>query len=71
MTDTTYVPKIREKNGGDLMEVAPGGSIALGDTAVLAVNAAGVVTITGLPTADPSVAGALYSASGVLTISAG
>lgn len=71
MTDTTYVSKIREKSGGDVLEVAPGGSIAFGDGVTLTVNAAGQLVFTGLPTANPAVAGALYSNSGVLTLSAG
>lgn len=36
-----------------------------------ALNASGVVKFTGLPTSDPSVAGQLWSNSGVLTVSAG
>lgn len=71
MTDTTYVTKIREKSGGNVLEVAPGGAINLGDTVVLSVDANGKVLITGLPTADPTVAGALWTNSGVLTVSAG
>jgi hypothetical protein len=72
MTDTTYGPKVRLKSGGDVFEVAPGGAIHLGDTVVLSVNSAGTqILLTGLPTADPTVAGALYTNTGVLTVSAG
>lgn len=71
MTDTTFVTKVREKSGGDVLEVAPGGAINLGDTVVLSVDAAGNVLLTGLPTADPTVAGALWNNTGVLTVSAG
>ena len=49
-----------------------------GDVAAAALTTTGTVTIDGttiiitdLPTSDPSVAGQLYSDSGVLTVSAG
>lgn len=61
--------KVSLPQGGESLNVADGGAIALGDI-VLTVSGANVV-ITGLPTSDPSVAGALFSDSGVLTVSAG
>ena len=61
--------KVSLPQGGDSLDVADGGSVVLGDV-VLTVSGANVI-ITGLPTADPAVAGALYSDAGVLTVSAG
>lgn len=66
----SYQPKVYKEQGGDRETVAAGGSIKIGN-AIFTANAAGQVIVTGLPTANPSVAGALYSNSGVLTISAG
>ena len=60
---------VTKPQGGDSLDVADGGAINLGSV-VLTVDGANVV-ITGLPTSDPSVAGALWSDTGVLTISAG
>lgn len=66
----SYEPKIYKEQGGNRQTVAAGGSHKIGN-AVFTVNAAGQVIVTGLPTANPAVAGALWSNSGVLTISAG
>jgi hypothetical protein len=62
--------KVYRKPGGDEIVVDKGGKLTIGN-AVFTVDASGRVIVTGLPTADPAVAGALYSNSGVLTISAG
>lgn len=35
------------------------------------LSASGVVTLSGLPTSDPTVAGQLWNNAGVLTVSAG
>ena len=40
-------------------------------TSAMSVAPSGVVTLTGLPTADPSVAGQLWNSSGTLKVSAG
>lgn len=61
--------KVSLPQGGDSLDVASGGNITLGSI-VLTVSGANVI-ITGLPTSDPAVAGALYSNSNVLTVSAG
>lgn len=66
----SYQPKVRLISGGDTQEVADGGSIALGANVTLTVSGVNVV-IAGLPASDPSVAGALWSNAGVLTVSAG
>lgn len=62
--------KVSKPQGGESLDVADGGAINLGADVSLTVDGTNVI-ITGLPTSDPSVAGALYSDSGVLTISAG
>ena len=66
----SYQPKVYREQGGDRETVAAGGSIKIGN-AIFTANAAGQVIVTGLPTANPAVAGALWSNSGVLTVSAG
>jgi hypothetical protein len=66
----SYEPKIYKDNGGNRQVVGSGGVLKLGN-AVFTVNAAGQVIVTGLPTADPLVAGALWNNSKVLTVSTG
>ncbi len=66
----SYGPKVYMEQGGDTQVVADGGSIELGASVTLTVSGTNVI-ITGLPTSDPSVAGALYTNSLVLTLSAG
>ena len=66
----SYQPKVYKESGGDRQTIVAGGSLKIGN-AVFTVNAAGQVIVTGLPVANPNVAGALYSNAGVLTISAG
>jgi hypothetical protein len=56
-------------SGGEI-EVQDGGSVALGASVTLSISGTNVL-LTGLPTSDPSVAGALYLDSSVLTVSAG
>lgn len=66
----SYSTKVYMERGGDKQVVADGGAIELGASVTLSVSGTNVL-ITGLPTSDPSVAGALWSNSGVLTVSAG
>ena len=75
MTATTLVSR---PQGGASLDVASGGAITLADGATLDLGAGVALTIsgtavvlTGLPASDPAAAGALWSNSGVLTISAG
>lgn len=42
-----------------------------GNVTATNVTATGTVILSGLPTSDPSVAGAIWSNAGVLTVSAG
>ncbi len=62
--------KVYMEQGGDSQVVADGGSIALGASVTLSVSGTNVI-LTGLPTSDPSVAGALWANTGVLTVSSG
>lgn len=62
--------KVSRRPGGDFLDVESGGAITLGASVAVTVSGTNVV-ITGLPTSDPAVAGALWSNSGVLTLSAG
>lgn len=61
---------VTKPQGGASLDVASGGAINLGASVALTVSGTNVI-ITGLPTSDPAVAGALYSNAGVLTLSAG
>lgn len=70
--------KVYMQPGGNEQVVADGGKIAVEDGGTVDLGAAVTlsvsgtnVLITGLPTSDPSVAGALWINSGVLTVSAG
>lgn len=66
----SYQPKTYKEQGGDRQTIAAGGSLKIGN-ALFTANAAGQVIVTGLPTADPLVAGALWNNSKVLTVSTG
>lgn len=70
MADSTVNTKVYVQQGGEVQVIADGGSIELGADVTITVSGTDVV-IAGLPTSDPSVAGALWSDSGVLTLSAG
>lgn len=62
-------------NGTDWVETpritVSGGNVGINGSGDLTIAFDGNVKITGLPTSDPVVAGALWSDSGVLTVSAG
>ncbi len=62
--------KVYKDQGGDRQVTVAGGQHQLGDT-TLTVDTDGDIIVTGLPTADPEKAGALWSNGGVLTVSAG
>lgn len=65
MASTTFSGPVNSTNGfvGALGTVTPAA------VAATTLTASGVVKMTGLPTADPLVAGAIWSNSGVLTLS--
>jgi hypothetical protein len=57
--DNTYQPKVHIKQGGDTQVIKDGGSLELGDSVSIAVSGTNII-LTGLPTSDPGIAGALY-----------
>lgn len=65
-----YAGKVNRKVGGDEIEVEVGGTLRIGDVTITC-DAGGNIIFTGLPTSDPSVAGALWNSTGTLTVSAG
>ena len=71
MANTTFNGPVRSENGfKDVTKNATTGAV----TENISISHDGtnsVVIIKDLPTSDPSVAGQLYSDSGVLTVSAG
>lgn len=66
----SYNSKVYLEQGGDRQVVADGGSIDLGNGAMLTVTGTNLV-FTGLPTSDPAVDGALWRDGNSLAISAG
>ena len=70
MADKTYQTKVYLEQGSERLVLKSGGKIAVGDTIERTTEGTNLV-ISGLPTADPSVDGALWSDSGVVTVSAG
>lgn len=69
MADATIAAGVQRPNANK-MEVTSAGSLVIGDLTIT-VDASGNVIFTGLPTADPAVAGALYTSTGALKVSAG
>jgi hypothetical protein len=67
MADDSYQTKNYEKQGGD--EWVIGGTLTVGGIA-FTTDGTNII-VTGLPTADPHVVGALWANSAVLTVSAG
>ncbi len=63
MSSTTFSGPVTSQNGFI-------GTVT-GSVTATTLSASGVVILSGLPTADPAVAGQLWSDSGVLTVSAG
>ena len=77
MANTTFNGPVRSENGFQTISVnASTGTVTttatLGAaTSVNSVAVSGTVIFSGLPTSDPSVAGAVWSNAGVLSLSAG
>ncbi len=67
MSSTTFSGPVTSTNGF----VGPLTGAVAGPVAATTLSASGVVTLSGLPTADPLVAGQLWNNAGVLTVSAG
>lgn len=70
MADATVQPLVYKDEQGDAITMKAGGKINIGDSIVLTTDGDNLI-ITGLPAADPSVAGALYTATGAVKVSAG
>jgi hypothetical protein len=62
--------KIYTRQGGSERVYSDGAKVELGANVALTISGTNVL-ITGLPTADPTVAGALYVDTGALKVSAG
>ena len=77
MANTTFNGPVRSENGFQTISVnASTGTVTTTATlgAATSVNTlavSGTVVLSGLPTTNPAVAGALWSNSGVVTVSAG
>ena len=62
--------KVGMQVGGESLAVDAGGSITFGTGITFTVTGTNLI-VTGLPTSNPNVAGALWTNSGVLTRSTG
>jgi hypothetical protein len=77
MANTTFNGPVRSENGFQTISInASTGTVTTTATlgAATSVNSlavSGTVIFSGLPTSDPNVAGALWSNTGVVTVSAG
>jgi hypothetical protein len=77
MANTTFSGPVRSENGFQTISInASTGTVTTTATlgAATSVNSlavSGTVILSGLPTTNPAVAGALWSNSGVVTVSAG
>lgn len=71
MANTTFQGPVRSENGFKDITKATGTGAVTENISITHNGTNSVVIIKDLPTSDPSVAGQLYSNSGVLTVSAG
>ena len=82
MAQTTFSGPVRSENGFQTISIngttgavtvtsTLGAATSVTSVATGTLTATGAVILSGLPTADPLVAGQLWSNSGVLTVSAG
>lgn len=77
MANTTFNGPVRSENGFQTISInATTGTVTttatLGPaTSVNTLAVSGTVILSGLPTSDPNVAGAIWANTGVLTVSAG
>ena len=76
MANTTFSGPVRSQGGFEVISInASTGTVTTGSTygtnaSVANLTASGTVILSGLPTSDPNVAGAIWSNSGVITLSA-
>ena len=77
MANTTFQGPVRSQNGFQTVTVSPTtGAVTVNATlgaatSVTTLTVSGAVIFSGLPTADPVVAGALWNDAGTLKVSAG
>tara|TARA_Y100000389_G_C17470980_1_gene530805 strand:- start:6441 stop:6656 length:216 start_codon:yes stop_codon:yes gene_type:complete len=71
MANTTFSGPVRSENGFTDITVAANTGVETQNFSITYDGTNSVVIFSNLPTADPSVAGQLFSNSGVLTVSAG
>ena len=71
MANTTFNGPVRSENGFKDITVAANTGIESTNISITYDGTNSVVILSDLPTSDPSVAGQLWSNSGVLTVSAG
>ena len=77
MANTTFSGPVRSQGGFEVITInASTGTVTTTSTyganaSVTNLTASGTVILSGLPVADPNVAGQIWSNSGVLTVSAG
>lgn len=67
MARTTFSGPVKSDNG---FEGNVAGDVTATNTTTTTLTASGAVIFSGLPTADPNVAGAIWSNAGVITLSA-
>jgi len=71
MANTTFTGPVRSENGFKDITKAANTEAVTENISISHDGTNSVIIFKDLPTADPSVAGQLYSDSGVLTVSAG
>jgi hypothetical protein len=71
MANTTFNGPVRSENGFKDITVAANTGVESTNISITYDGTNSVVILSDLPTSDPSVAGQLWSNSGVLTVSAG
>ena len=72
MANTSFNGPVRSENGFQTISInASTGTVTVGSTYGENMVVTGTVILSGIPTANPNVAGAVWSNSGVLTLSAG
>lgn len=67
MARTTFSGPVKSDNG---FEGNVAGDVTATNTTTTTLTVSGTVIFSGLPTADPNVAGAIWSNDGVITLSA-
>ncbi len=71
MANTTFTGPVRSENGFKDITKAAATGVVTENISITYDGTNSVVILSDLPTSDPSVAGQLWSNSGVLTVSAG